>query len=93
MEKRILALSKKGHTDAEVAKQLPATGHLTVSQLARTLGTLDLRSYTQRHDPNHRDAKTGLHLFPVHSATLEQFKQLEAGKLYNLRYSEGYQYA
>ena len=126
MEKRILALSKKGHADAEIAEQLTAAGHrspmrdhvlpstvqgirlkhriliersqshprripghLTVPQLARALGVNKHWVYDRIHNGTiqiTRDAQTGLYLFPDHPATLEQFKQLQAGKLHKLRF-------
>ena len=126
MEKRILALSKKGHTDVEIAEQLTAAGyrspmrdhvlpstvksirlkhriliqrsqshprripgHLTVAQLARALGVNKHWVYDRIHNGTiqiTRDAQTGLYLFPDHPATLEQFKQLQSGKLHNLRF-------
>ncbi len=38
-----------------------------------------------------KDAQTGLYLFPDTRETLARFKELWDGKLYNLRFSGGYQ--
>ena len=126
MERRILALSKKGHTDAEIAEQLTAAGyrspmrdhvlpstvkgirlkhriliqrsqshprripgHLTVPQIARALGVRKHWIYDRIHNGTiqvTRNAETGLYLFPDHPVTIEQFKQLQTGKLHNLRF-------
>ena len=65
-------------------------GFLTVPQIAKAL---DLSPYWvyDRIDNGHigvvKDVNTGLYLFPDEPATLEEFNDLKAGKLDNLRFS------
>jgi len=69
-------------------------GHLTVTQLARALDLSKHWIYDRIHNgciEVGKDAATGLYLFPDQPTTLEKFKELKTGKLYNLRFSEEYQ--
>src|SRR5262249_21162249 len=64
-------------------------GHLTVTQLARTLGIKPHWIYDRIHNGTIRvqcDPKTGLFLFPDQPKTLTLFQQLQAGKLQKLRF-------
>jgi DNA invertase Pin-like site-specific DNA recombinase len=64
-------------------------GYLTVPQLAQTLEISKHWIYDRIHNGTitiSLDQDTGLYLFPDQPSTLEQFKQLKNGKLYNLRY-------
>jgi hypothetical protein len=65
------------------------TGFLTVPQVARKLGITAHWIYDRIHNGAieiSRDAATKLYLFPDHSQTITQFKQLRAGKLKKLRF-------
>lgn len=64
-------------------------GHLTVPQLAQRLAIPRHWIYDRIHNGTiaiARDPATGLYLFPDAPATLEQFQQLAAGILHQLRY-------
>jgi hypothetical protein len=63
---------------------------LTVPQLAQALDLSRHWIYDRIHNGDirvTRDTATGLYLFPDQPATLERFKQLKDGTLYNLRFS------
>jgi len=69
-------------------------GHLTVPQIAQRLDIPKHWVYDRIHNgciQIVKDPETGLYLFPDEPATLEMFKALREGKLYNLRFSEEYQ--
>jgi DNA invertase Pin-like site-specific DNA recombinase len=69
-------------------------GSLTVPQLAHALRLSRHWIYDRIHNgciQVSRDAETGLYLFPDQPATLERFKQLRAGQLQNLHFSEEHQ--
>ena len=64
-------------------------GYLTVSQIAQRLDISKHWVYDRIHNGCIRitkDPETGLYLFPDEPATLEVFKALKDGKLYNLRF-------
>jgi DNA invertase Pin-like site-specific DNA recombinase len=69
-------------------------GALTISQIATTLDIDPHWIYDRIHNGTiqvDKDPSTRLFLFPDSPATLEQFRQLHAGNLQNLRYSRGHQ--
>jgi DNA invertase Pin-like site-specific DNA recombinase len=64
-------------------------GHLTVPQLARTLGISKHWIYDRIHNGTinvARDRRTNLYLFPDLPKTLTLFKQLQTGKVHQLRF-------
>ncbi len=65
-------------------------GYLTVPQIAQALDLTKHWIYDRIHNgciQVAKDAHTGLYLFPDQPSTLEKFKQLVNGHLYNLRFS------
>lgn len=69
-------------------------GALTLSQVAKTLDIAPHWIYDRIHKgciQISRDAQTNLYLFPDDPATLEQFRQLQAGTLKTLRFSKEHQ--
>ena len=69
-------------------------GALTLSQIAHALDIDPHWIYDRIHNRTilvEKDPKTRLFLFPDSPTTLEQFRQLHAGNLQNLRFSRGHQ--
>jgi DNA invertase Pin-like site-specific DNA recombinase len=70
------------------------TGSLTLSQVAKALDIAPHWIYDRIHKGCihiSRDSQTNLYLFPNDPATLEQFRQLQAGTLKTLRFSKEHQ--
>jgi DNA invertase Pin-like site-specific DNA recombinase len=70
-------------------------GHLTISQISQQLDISKPWIYDRIHNGTiqiTKDADTGLYLFPDEPATLEMFRDLKVGNLYNLRFSKEYQH-
>ena len=64
-------------------------GYLTVPQIAQALGVSKYWIYDRINNGTitiTRDQDSGLYLFPDQPNTLEQFKQLQNGQLYNLHF-------
>ena len=69
-------------------------GYLTVPQIAQRLDISTHWVYDRIHNGRIqvvKDPETRLYLFPDEPDTLEMFKALKDGKVYNLRFSEEYQ--
>ena len=70
-------------------------GYLTISQISQQLDISKPWIYDRINNGTiqiTKDADTGLYLFPDEPATLEMFRDLKAGNLYNLRFSKEYQH-